>query len=209
MDSELSSQGKAFPGRTASLGLLALGIGLILWAWANIATQTPQIAEAPRPASLAATVTVVDSRPATTSSAPEVLYAENPAIGDTLGTLSIPVLELELPILQGTEADQLEKGIGHVVESVLPGLPDNCVISAHRDTYFARLGELEIGDRMTVHTAAGTFTYAIKQIRIVDKDDRTVIVPTDHAVLTVTTCYPFNYVGPAPDRYVLVADIEK
>ena len=59
----------------------------------------------------------------------------------------------------------------------------------------------------SVETSAGTFTYEIKRVRIVDKDDKTVIVPTDHAVLTVTTCYPFDYIGNAPDRYILVADL--
>jgi len=72
---------------------------------------------------------------------------------------------------------------------------------------FTRLGELKKGDRLVVDTAAGRFTYQIRRIRIVDKDDRTVIVPTDHAVLTVTTCYPFRYVGNAPDRYILIADL--
>lgn len=209
MDSEITSQDKPFPARAVSLGILGLGIGLFLWAWANLTTLTPQLTDTRRPASVAATSTVADSRPATASSTPEVVYAEYPELGDTIGTLTIPALEMELPLLQGTEDEQLEEGVGHFVQSVLPGEPDNCVISAHRDTYFARLGELKIGDRLTVQSAAGTFTYTIKQIRIVDKDDRTVIVPTDHAVLTVSTCYPFSYVGPAPDRYVLVADLEK
>jgi len=69
------------------------------------------------------------------------------------------------------------------------------------------LGKLKIGDQLIVQTSAGTYTYEIKGIRIVHKDDKTVIVPADHAILTVTTCYPFSYIGNAPDRYILIADL--
>lgn len=135
------------------------------------------------------------------------LYPRRPAEGDKIGSLSIPVLKQTLPIIEGTGTDDLKRGVGHFVQSVLPGEADNCVLSGHRDTVFTRLGKMKIGDRFVVRTSAGTFNYEIKRIRIVGKDDRTVIVPTDHAVLTVSTCYPFNFVGPAPKRYVLVADL--
>jgi sortase A len=138
-----------------------------------------------------------------------VLYAKNPTQGDTLGSLSIPALGQTLPIIEGTGADDLKKGVGHFAQSVMPGQRDNCVLSGHRDTVFTELGKLKTGDEFIAQTAAGTFTYRIRRIRIVHKDDRTVIVPTDHAVLTVTTCYPFDFIGPAPDRYVLSADLVK
>jgi sortase A len=142
-----------------------------------------------------------------TPSPDKVLYPKHPAQGDTMGSLSIPALKQKLPIIEGTGTDDLKKGVGHFTHSALPGEKDNCVLSGHRDTVFARLGELKIGDRLIVQTSAGTYTYQIKRIRIVHKDDRTVIVPTDHAVLTVSTCYPFHYIGSAPDRYVLSADL--
>lgn len=139
--------------------------------------------------------------------ADEVVYADYPAVGDAIGSLSIPALKQTLPIIEGTGDDELERGVGHFSQSVLPGVKDNCVLSGHRDTVFTGLGKLTVGDRLVAQTQAGTFTYEISRIRIVDKDDKTVIVPADHAVLTVTTCYPFDYVGSAPDRYVLVADL--
>lgn len=137
------------------------------------------------------------------------LYPVYPSEGDSVGSLSMPALGLKLPIIQGTGTDELKEGVGHFVQSVLPGEVDNCVLSAHRDTFFARLGELKIGDQLIVHTSAGTFTYEVSGTRIVHKDDKTVIVPTDHAVLTLTTCYPFSYIGPAPDRYIVSADLVK
>jgi sortase A len=137
----------------------------------------------------------------------KILYPLYPVKGDNIGTLSIPVLKQKLPIIQGTGVDELKKGVGHFIQSALPGEKDNCVLSGHRDTVFAKLGKLKIGDQLIVQTSAGTFIYEIKRIRIVDKDDKTVIVPADHAVLTLSTCYPFHFVGNAPDRYILSADL--
>jgi sortase A len=89
----------------------------------------------------------------------------------------------------------------------MPGRPDNCVLAGHRDTVLAGVGALKKGDLLVVETDAGIFTYAITRTRIVHKDDRTIIVPTDHAVLTVSTCYPFHFIGNAPDRYIISADL--
>jgi len=134
-------------------------------------------------------------------------YPVYPAEGDNIGSLTIPALKQKLPIIQGTGADELKKGVGHFTQSVLPREEDNCVLSGHRDTVFAELGKLKIGDQLIVQTSAGTYTYEIKRIRIVDKDDKTVIVPANHAILTLTTCYPFQFIGSAPDRYILIADL--
>ena len=203
------------------IGSLVLGIGLISWALVNIGSQPVGSADTYRgPTSTPTTVAVEQvgstlddaaptepDRSSQTPSPEKVLYPEYPAEGDRIGTLSIPALKQTLPIIEGTDADELRKGIGHFAQSVLPGEADNCVLSGHRDTVFRRLGELKIGDRLTAQTSAGKFTYEIQRIRIVHKDDRTVIVPFDHAVLTVTTCYPFRFVGSAPDRYILIADL--
>ncbi|MFJ7993930.1 processed acidic surface protein [Peribacillus frigoritolerans] len=108
-----------------------------------------------------------------------------------------------------TDEDELEKGVGHYAGSVLPGEKDNSVLSGHRDTIFRDLGEVGEGDLLIAKTEAGTFTYKVRKVRIVDAEDRTVIVPKPKATLTVTTCYPFSYIGSAPERYVLVADLLK
>lgn len=139
----------------------------------------------------------------------KILYPVYPAEGDNIGSLTIPALNQQLPIFQGTGEKELEKGIGHFAQSVLPGEEDNCVLSGHRDTVFSEMGNLKIGDSLIVQTSAGTFTYEMTGTRIVHKDDKTVIVPTDHAVLTLTTCYPFDYIGHAPDRYIVSAGLVK
>ncbi|MFS0766436.1 class D sortase [Peribacillus phoenicis] len=137
------------------------------------------------------------------------LYEERPETGDLMGKLYIPKIEATLPIYHGTDEDELEKGVGHYAGSVLPGEKDNSVLSGHRDTIFRDLGEVGEGDLLIAKTEAGTFTYKVRKVRIVDANDRTVIVPKPKATLTVTTCYPFSYIGSAPERYVLVADLLK
>jgi sortase A len=203
-----------------SLGLLILGIGFISWSLFHILLQSvpsspteiisPKIELASQQnASIDEIITVPEqfSTASMVINKDEILYPVRPEEGDTIGTLTIPALDQELPIIHGAGEDELDKGIGHFAQSVLPGENNNSVLSGHRDTVFRDLGELQIGDQLIVHTSAGTFTYEINNTQIVDKDDKTIITPTDHAVLTVTTCYPFVYVGAAPDRYILSADL--
>lgn len=186
--------------RLFSMGLIVLGIICISFAAIHILNQsvTPIDSGLNKNVPWAAKNSVGIHR---------AIYIEQPKTGDEIGTLSIPTLNQNWPIIEGTEEEQLARGVGHFSQSVLPGLSDNCVLSGHRDTVFSELGKLKIGDKLIVETAAGIFTYEIRNIRIVDKDDRTVIVPTNHAVLTITTCYPFNFVGSAPKRYILVANL--
>jgi sortase A len=202
---------------------LVLGAGCIGWALINIQAQSMLINSADsyiRPSSISiATQTkqyeiqeddIEPKEPETSSDVPHSkinLYPLYPAEGENIGDLIIPALNQVLPIVQGTDSEELKKGVGHYAQSVLPGEEDNCVLSGHRDTFFSELGELKLGDQLVVQTSAGTFTYEINNIRIVDKDDKTVIVPADHAMLTLTTCYPFIYVGSAPDRYIITADL--
>lgn len=196
-----------------SLGFMILGIGCISWTMFNASMlsghssvslspgKTPQIRyiseelhEEPDPSLV---------KPA----ANEALYPVYPAEGDKIGSLTIPALEQELPIIQGTGEKELKEGVGHFILSVLPGEEDNCVFSGHRETAFRKLGNLKTGDLLIVQTSAGIFTYEVNGTRIVDEDDKTVIVPADHAVLTLTTCYPFQFVGSAPERYIVTADL--
>lgn len=135
------------------------------------------------------------------------LYPQRPKKGENIGQLIIPKLDASLPIFHGTDEEELEKGVGHFSKSVLPGENDNSVLSGHRDTVFRKLGDVGRGDLLIVETSAGTFTYKVKNVRIVDKDDRTVIVPKPRATLTVSTCYPFDFIGASPERYILVADL--
>ncbi|TAA73322.1 class D sortase [Planococcus salinarum] len=148
------------------------------------------------------------SLPEQEDDAEEILYPVRPEKGENIGNLLIPKIEATLPIFHGSDEDELAKGVGHFADSVLPGENDNSVLSGHMDTVFRRLGEVGKGDLLTVETSAGTFTYKVRKTRIVDADDRTVIVPKPKATLTVSTCYPFDFIGSdAPERFILIADL--
>ncbi len=101
----------------------------------------------------------------------------------------------------------VEKGVGHFVGSVMPGIKDNTVLAGHRDSVFSKLGKLVVGDLVTISTSDGTFIYSVTKTRIVLPTDKTVIVPTPNATLTLITCYPFYYIGSAPKRYIVSADL--
>ena len=126
--------------------------------------------------------------------------------GDSIGILYIPRLDREIPIIEGTHEDELAKGVGHFSSTALPGQNDQILLSGHRDTVFRQFGELEHGDEIHVKMKAGTFVYTIFDTEIVDADDRTVIRSTaPEEILTLSTCYPFSYIGSAPDRYIIYA----
>ncbi|GGA92074.1 class D sortase [Ornithinibacillus halotolerans] len=130
----------------------------------------------------------------------------NPAQGETVGVLHIPKLEADLAIIEGTDPNELAKGVGHYKGTTYPLQKDQIVLSGHRETVFRRMGELELGDKLVIQLPYGKFTYEIVHTKIVPADDRTIIVPTaPEEVLTLTTCYPFHYLGDAPDRYIITA----
>jgi sortase A len=126
-------------------------------------------------------------------------------IGDVIGQLTIPKLDGVLPIVEGVNEDELSKGVGHYQGTSFPLDNNQIVLSGHRDTVFRGMGDLEIGDTMTVSLPYGDFEYEIYEMYVTGADDLSVIVPHDEEVLTVTTCYPFNFIGNAPDRYIINA----
>lgn len=187
--------------------MLAVGIAIFLWSVFGIRETLPPQVD-PIPLSQVPTAPAVEESSAQIESpAPaKAVYESRPKIGERVGTITLPTLDLSWPIYEGTTDAQFAKGVGHFVESVLPGETDNSVLSGHRTTVFNRLGELKKGDLILVKTKAGTFTYQVRKFRVVDRSNRTVIVPTETAVLTLTTCYPFNNVGATTDAFIVVAD---
>ncbi|WP_428911222.1 class D sortase [Niallia sp. Krafla_26] len=129
-----------------------------------------------------------------------------PAMGEVVGLLTIPELQAQLPIVEGTDPDELKKGVGHYKGSYYPNENGQIVLSGHRDTVFRKIGELEIGDTLEVHLPYGEFSYEITYTKIVGADDTSIItLQNDYEELILTTCYPFSYIGNAPDRYIIYA----
>ncbi len=138
---------------------------------------------------------------------PLAVYDKYPEIGDRVGTITLESLDISWPIFEGTEEAQLSQGVGHYIGSVLPGVIDNAILSGHQSTVFARLGELETGDRILIETEAGVFVYVITRFEVVDRSDQTVIQPSQDATLTLTTCYPFGAIGNTTEAYIVTADL--
>lgn len=122
-----------------------------------------------------------------------------------IGILRVPKLNAALPIIEGTDEEDLEKGVGHYNGTALPGEGEQIVLSGHRDTVFVNFDKLEIGDLFIVELPEGSYSYEILSTEIVDADNTTVIGAKGEEVLTVTTCYPFGYIGNAPERFVFYA----
>src|SRR5262249_25510166 len=101
----------------------------------------------------------------------------------------------------------LSRAAGHIEETALPGERGNFAVAAHRDTIFRPVRNLRVGDALTVTTAERLYTYRVSRTRIVAPSAVDVLDPSDHATLTLVTCYPFTYIGRAPERYVVVADL--
>lgn len=126
--------------------------------------------------------------------------------GETIGLLYIPRLDRELPIIEGTDEEELAVGVGHFTDTGFPGENKQILLSGHRDTVFRQFGELEHGDEFHIQMKHGTFIYEFQDFEIVSADNRTVIDPArKDEYLTISTCYPFSFIGSAPDRYVIYA----
>nr|WP_321302580.1 class D sortase [uncultured Trichococcus sp.] len=129
----------------------------------------------------------------------------DPAAEAVIGLLQIPALDETYPIIEGTEEQMLARGVGHYPTTALPGGNEQILLSGHRGTVFQRLGELQPGDRFIIEMGYGRYEYAMHRATIVAADDTTIIAPQGEEVLTLSTCYPFGYLGSAPDRYIIYA----
>jgi sortase A len=127
-----------------------------------------------------------------------------PAPGAPVARLRIPRLGLDEVVVEGVDDDALAAGPGHMPSTPLPGIAGNSVLSAHRDRHFRALDEVAIGDTVVTDSDAGRVTWVVTGRRIVTRDARA-IKPTADAVLTLTTCWPVRFLGPAPDRLLLTA----
>jgi sortase A len=130
-----------------------------------------------------------------------------PGQGEPLGRLEIPSIELSAMVAEGVASSTLRRGVGHVPGTALPGGRGNVGLSAHRDTFFRHLGELQKGDVISITTVEGTFDYIIESSRVVDADESAALRDIGRPTLTLVTCYPFHYVGPAPKRFVVHAGL--
>lgn len=120
-----------------------------------------------------------------------------------LTRISVPKIGLDAIVLEGASRKQLSRGPAHLTETALPGEPGNAVITGHRDTFFRHIFELDKGDEIDIQRNGRLFRYQVTAKKIVQPDDLSVLRPNGGAELTLITCYPIYYIGPAPERLVI------
>jgi sortase A len=135
------------------------------------------------------------------------LPEQPPAVaeGDVLGEILVPRLDLQAVVVQGDSPDDLELAVGHLSNSALPGEQGNVALAAHRDTFFRPLRNIRVGDEIKFKTRQRSFDYVVESTEVVAPTDVTVLQPSPGHDLTLLTCYPFHYIGPAPKRFVVFA----
>jgi LPXTG-site transpeptidase (sortase) family protein len=126
--------------------------------------------------------------------------------GMPIGTLEIPRLGLSSVVLEGDNDTTLLLGVGHLSDTPLPWLGGNSVFAAHRDTFFRPLAGIRRNDVIRFSTADAEFEYVVKETRIVEPTAVEVLDPTTEATLTLITCYPFDFIGSAPQRFIVRAE---
>lgn len=125
--------------------------------------------------------------------------------GETVAKLRLPHLTTPLYVVEGTDQKELRKGPGHMPGTALPGVQGNCVIAGHRDTHFRALREIRKGDQVEIDTKYGEFRYEVESTTIVSPTNVASLYPTKKGVLHLVTCYPFEYIGHAPQRLIVEA----
>jgi len=123
--------------------------------------------------------------------------------GSPMAVVRIAKIGLRVPVFAGTSRLTLSRGAGWIEGTALPGEPGNIGIAAHRDSFFRGLKKVALGDAIELSTPRETAVYTVYQIEIVSPDNVGVLRPREFATLTLVTCYPFDFVGAAPQRYVV------
>jgi sortase A len=126
--------------------------------------------------------------------------------GGLVGAIDIPRLRLSATIVEGDDEAALQRAVGHLPDTPLPWQGGNSAFAAHRDTFFRPLKEVAVGDVIRVTTPHGAWTYRVGETLIVKPEDVWVLASSDRPMLTLITCYPFSYVGRAPQRFVVRAE---
>lgn len=128
------------------------------------------------------------------------------AVSDVIGILEIPRLALEVPVYDGASDLHMDRGAARIEGTALPGEPGNLGVAGHRDGFFRVLKDIELGDEITVTSAAGPEIYIVSELSIVPPTAVEVLEPTATPSVTLVTCYPFYFVGHAPERFIVRAE---
>jgi len=123
-----------------------------------------------------------------------------------LALLRIPRLGIEVPVFAGTSDLVLNRGVGQIEGTALPGEVGNIGIAGHRDGFFRPLKDIAMGDELVLETPSESITFAVEELHVVDPSEVWVLAPTDSPAITLVTCYPFYFIGSAPQRFIVRAN---
>jgi sortase A len=127
------------------------------------------------------------------------------AEGEVIGEIAVARLGLKAIVVQGDSPRILRRAVGHISETALPGEFGNVALAAHRDTFFHPLRDIRQGDIVTLNMPGQQFRYEVDSTRVVSPRESDVLQPSTGRELTLITCFPFGYVGAAPNRFVVHA----
>jgi sortase A len=125
--------------------------------------------------------------------------------GSPLGRIEISAVGLTTMILEGTEEGTLRRAVGHIQGTPLPGQRGNVALAGHRDTFFRGLRDIRVNDEITLTTLSGPYHYRVASTKVVKPEETEVLKDDGADTLTLVTCYPFNFVGSAPKRFIVRA----
>ncbi len=127
--------------------------------------------------------------------------------GDVIGLLEIPTIGISVPVTAGVESSSLLRGVGHIEGTAFPGGLGTIGLAGHRDTYLRPLRRIQNGMLIHISDRSGTYHYQVDSTEIVMPDQVTVLAIRDRPELTLVTCYPFDYIGAAPKRFIVHAHL--
>jgi LPXTG-site transpeptidase (sortase) family protein len=195
--------------------LLGIGTALGVWvAWVLIEAEYTKRMPIPPPSTITEPLTITQtlpdgkgSLPGDAGSSPRTVAA--PKAGTWLARLEAPTVQMKATVLEGSDDRTLDRGAGHIEDTPLPGQPGNIGIAGHRDTIFRPLKRIQVGDPLRLTTSDRVYHFRITSTTIVGPKDVHVLDPTTEPTLTLVTCYPFEFIGHAPRRFIVQARLEQ
>jgi sortase A len=187
-------------------GLIALGFALGVWSLLA-AAQVRFYQSLPVPPPTAQIARLPGDAGSSDSGRTATSVVSTPDAGSWVARLEAPSVGLVATVIEGSTDQMLARAAGHIEETPLPGQDGNVGIAGHRDTTFRAVRNLKIGEPLRLTTPAGVFEYRIERTFIVNPEDVYVLDPTSTPSLTLVTCYPFTFIGHAPKRYIVRAQL--
>ena len=182
------------------VGFLALGYCALVWFQAGFYQSYEnrnfenRVKFAPPP---------VNAMPGQSQRIPHFAVAD----GSLFGRIEIPRLGVSVMVIEGVKPRSLKVAVGHVPGTAFPGESGNVAIAGHRDTFFRKLRQIRNTDAIRLTTLYGSYDYRVESTRVVGPREVEVLQSSNQPELTLVTCYPFYYAGPAPDRFIVRAHL--